>query len=445
MTDQRSETVTPGSSGFRGPGPGSGSESGSAPGSGRGAAARWASAAQFAASLALTIGFLLYLLFWWEDGDHGEAVEVPRPEPVAEVVGPNLIRVRSGGPLDAKMRIFEATPREISDPLMTVAGQVTASLRPGQAGSGEDFWQFDSPETLSTYNDWQKARIDIVFSETQLRQARELADARVKAQTEIVARLERLVTAGTDAPRDLELERANLIQARIAGAQEVYQAETALRVARREEAALGRLLQQSGLEPELLTTATSDIDIVIADVPEGRLNRVRVGQGCRASFFGFPNEVFTGVVRSVAPVLSSERRSLRVLFVIDDPDDKLRPGMFAEIGLGTDPRETLLIPADAVLHIDRSDYVLVSAGPDLWRVTEIQAGESRDGEVEALRGLSPGDRAVAAGAILFKPLVIRALRTVEPPEPKPEPGSESEPKPESAPAPAPAAEGGEGR
>lgn len=375
---------------------------------------------QFVIALAITVGFLAYLLFVQSTTPPAENAEVRRPPAeVVEVIGPGLIRVQPGGPFDAKVQVVTVRKQNITDPLMTITGRVAASLRPGN-GKGNDFWQFDSPEVLTAYTDWQKAQADILFTETQLARVKELADARLNAQKQVVARLEKLVSAGTDTLKDLAAEKANLIQAEITGRKEVHEAETAVRVAKRAEAALARQLQQAGLEPELLRSATSDIDIVLADVPEGKLNRVKVGQGCQASFFGIPNERFTGKVNSIAPVLSKERRSLRVLFVINDPRDQLRPGMFAEIGLGTDPRDTLLIPADGVLHIGRADYVLTAGDANTWRVTEVQVGEPRNEEVEILSGLEPGERIVAKGAILFKPLVVRSLRLTPTPAAKTE-------------------------
>jgi len=294
--------------------------------------------------------------------------------------------------------------------VLTVTGRVAASLRPGN-GKGSDFWQFDSPEVLTAYTDWQKAQADIKFAETQLAQVKQLAMARIDAQQQVLARAEKGASIGDGTAKEVATERANLIQTEITGRKEIHEAETTLRMAIRAEAAAAKQLQQSGLDPELLRSATSDIDIILADVPEGRLNRVKVGQGCRATFFGIPNVRFGGKVTSIAPVLSKEQRSLRVLFVIDDPDDKLRPGMFAEIGLGTDPRDTLLVPADGVLHIGRADYVLVAAEANTWRVTEVQVGEPHNGDVEILDGLKEGERVVGKGAILFKPLVIRALQS----------------------------------
>ena len=372
------------------------------------------SATQFLLALAGTSTFLTYLLIYPLHPPIPPSERVTPPAEVVRITGLGRIQVTPGSPFDKKVQVVEVHKKVHQQPILTITGRVVASLRPINGGKGEEFWQFDSAENLAAYNDWQKARADIAFHETQLQQVRQLAKTRLEAQRELVKRIEKLVEAGTDTVRDLTAERANLIQVEIAGRQEVHQAETALRVARREEAAQARRLQQAGLSVEMLQTISADVDIIMADVPEGRISQVRVGQACVARFFGLPKELFPGRVKSIAPVLSAERRSLRVLFTIDDPDDKLRPGMFAEIGLGTDARESLLIPADAILHIGHVDYVLVSDGPEAWRVTEVQVGEPLRNEIEILSGLSEGDRVIGKGAILFKPLVIRSLQHQEP-------------------------------
>ena len=239
-----------------------------------------------------------------------------------------------------------------------------------------------------------------------------MADTRIDAQQKLVDRMKKLVEAGTDTEKDLAAAQADLIQSQIQGRKDVHEAETAVRLAQRTEAALARQLQQSGLEPDLLRSATWDIDIVMADVPEGLMGRVKLGQGCEANFFGFPDQSFPGHVRAIAPVLSKERRSLRVLFAISDPKDQLRPGMFADIGLGTDVRQALMIPPEAVVHVGRSDYVLVRGENDDWRVTDVQLGELHKTSVEVLSGLSAGDKIAGQGVILLKPCIIEALQSL---------------------------------
>jgi len=378
---------------------------------------------QFVVALVATAAFLAYLLLVTPTGDGGArpgrlADDAAAPIASVAVVGPGLIQVQPGTPFAGKLSVATARRESITEPLLLVAGRVVASLRPGVSG-GDPFWQFDSLDTMESYTTWERSTTDIAFREGTLERQRKLNAARLAAQQEIVARLEKLVKIGTDTVGDLNQQKAELLQLELGGLQEIHQAETELRMAAREAAAEARKLQQEGLDPAELARFGADIDIVMAEVPEGRSRYVAVGQSCEARFAGLPKDPFTGRVYTIAPVLSPERRSLRVMFAIDDPDDKLRPGMFAEIGLGTDPREALLVPADAVLHVGYADYVLVAdhdavdGETDTWRVTEVEVGELRETEVEILGGLSAGQRIIGKGAILFKPLVPEAIRTRE--------------------------------
>ncbi len=365
---------------------------------------------QFVLCFVLTGGVLVYLLWTPQaDGPSAEDQRPATPQEVVRLAGPKCICIEPGCPLAQKLQVATIQPAKITTPVLNVTGMVAACLRPGN-GKGADYWQFNSSELLTAFTDWQKATADIAFAETQLAQIRQLAETRCSAQQKLVERMKKLVEAGTDAPKDLAAAEAELIQSQIQGRKEVHEAETTMRLARRSEAAMARQLQQAGLDCELLQSMAADVDIVMADVPEGLMSRVRIGQGCEARFFGFPDQMFTGKVRAIASVLSKERRSLRVLFAISDPQDQLRPGMFADIGLGTDARDALLVPPEGIVHVGRSDYVLVRNGRGDWRVTEVQVGELHEPGLEIVGGLRPGDQVAGQGAILLKPYIIQALQ-----------------------------------
>lgn len=366
---------------------------------------------QFVLCFVLTGGVLAYLL--WTPQTDGPSAENQRPSAPQEVVrlaGPKCICIEPDCPLAKKLQVATIQPAKITTPVLNVTGMVAACLRPGK-GKGADYWQFNSSELLTAFTDWQKATADIAFAETQLAQIKQLADTRVSAQEKLVQRMKKLVEVGTDTQKDLAAAEAELIQAQIQGRKEVHEAETAARLARRSEAAMARQLQQAGLDCELLQSMAADVDIVMADVPEGLMSRVKIGQGCEARFFGFPGQAFGGKVRAIASVLSKERRSLRVLFAISDPQDQLRPGMFADIGLGTDARDALLVPPEGIVHVGRSDYVLVRNERGDWRVTEVQVGELHDPGLEIVGALRPGDQVAGHGAILLKPYIIQALQS----------------------------------
>ncbi len=365
---------------------------------------------QFFLCLAVTTAMLVYLLWPARKGE--TAGPSPSPETTVHLTATGRIQIQPGSPLEQKLQQVAARSTAIAAPVVTVTGTVVASLRPTRTGGRA--WQFNSPELLTAHTDWQKALADITFSRRQLDTIRQLAENRVRAQGALVTRLRKLVEAGTDTEKDLAAAQTEHLQAQIQGRKDVHEAETALRLAQRTEAALARQLQQAGLDPDLLRQSEGEIDVVVADVPEALLTRVKLGQACEALFVGLGGKPFAGTVRAIAPVLSKERRSLRVLFTIDDPSDLLRPGMFADIGLGTDSRQALLVPLAGVIHVGRGDYVLVREG-SAFRVSPVQVGEPRGGEVEVLAGLRAGDRVLGEGAILLKPFIVEALQRLAPP------------------------------
>jgi membrane fusion protein, heavy metal efflux system len=375
------------------------------------------SAAQFLLALGLTCGVLGWLLFVPATEFVEKKDERQPPYEVVTVAGDRLVSIRPGSTIAKTLEQHCAAIDvcKVATPKVTVTGRVVASLRPAGDGKTSDYWQFDSAENLTAYTDWQKAIADIAFSDEQLKSITKLADARVEAQQKVVARLEKTVTDGSEARKDLDAEKANLVQLQIQGRKDKHEAETALRLAQRAEAATARQLQQGGLEPDLLKATSKDVDIVMAEVPEARIDDVKVGQKVTATFVSLGSKPYFGAIDRIAPTLSKDRHSLRVLCKVKDPVDELRPGMFADIGLGTDERDTILVPAEAVLHIKRWDFVLVAQDEKagLWRVVRVKIGDlhTDKGEerLEVMSGLKAGDRVLTKGSILIKPVIMQAL------------------------------------
>jgi hypothetical protein len=371
-------------------------------------------AVQILAAILVTVAVLALLV--WPPG-HATTEAAALAEETAAVTpgGPHRLNVRPGTPLEKKLAVAAVDRVTTSEALLKVTGAVVARLPPGP-GMAEGRWDFNTPDLASAYADWLKARADVPFAEKQLASIHELTVAKVNAQTKVAERLEKLVRAGTDPEKDLAAAQADLLQAKIQGQKDEHEAETNLKNAQRTQTTLERQLLQAGIDPELLARATESKAIVVAEVPEARVGLVRPGQSCTAQFYAFPDAAFAGRVGSLAPTLSKERRTLRVFFEVDDPQGRLKPGMFADIGLGTDPRETLMMPADGLLHVGQSDYALVAAEAGAWRVTEIKTGEQYDSRVEVLQGLKAGDRVIGAGVILLKPFVVQDLQGAPPAE-----------------------------
>ncbi len=372
---------------------------------------------QFVLALAVTGSFVAYLMLAPSSKPSSEATAGPLPLDVVRSTGPNLVYVQPGHVFEKKLHISQVQTSQITVPVARVTGTVIASLRPShQEGQskGPDEWQFNDADVLTNFTEWQKARHDIDFNQKRLETIHKLVDAKVKYLKALEVHAVAAGAKGAVPEQTVRKAVMDTLQAELEGQKDVYDAETALWLAQRAEISEELQLEQAGVETDLLRSVTSDMDIVMAEVPVSVQSRVKVGQSCEARFFGIPSQVFTGKVNNIVPVMSKERRSLRVLFVIHDPNDQLRPGMFAEIALGTDPREALLVPIEGVVHVGRDDYVLVGTGePGVWRATEVQTGEPRGHEVEIMHGLTADERVMGDGAVLLKPVIVRAIQAAD--------------------------------
>lgn len=355
--------------------------------------------------LLIAVGILIFWL--WRSSHETQTRLAPKSDAVS-LAEKGLIQVQPGTPLEKKLSSGGVNQERIQSPLLSVTGAVMARLRAG-SGPVDDRWEFSSVELSAIYADWQKAGTEMEFTAKQLSKTRELTAAQLNSQGKMVDRLRKLVATGTEAARDLSAAEASLLQTQLEGQKAVFEAESALTQATHGHADFERHLLQAGIDPALLQKVPAGASLVMADVPEVRLGLVAVGQACEARFYGLPDQVFKGTVRSLSPALSPERRTLRVYFELNDAENRLKPGMYAEIGLGTDPRSAILAPADGVLHIKDNDYVLTEAQTGLWQVVEVQVGERIGNRVEILAGLNGGERMIGNGAILLKPLVIQSL------------------------------------
>src|SRR5258707_596065 len=173
-------------------------------------------AIQLVLSLAIAGAVGGYLLFF---SGNKSAEEEKRPAPQEElvrVVGPRSIHVQPKTAVSAKLNAARVETAWVTAPVLPVTGTALASLRPGTDRSN-DTWQIATTDLLTAFSDWNKAVIDILFQETQLKAIRELSEYRVGAQTKVVAQMDILVKAGTNTQKELFAEQVNLKNFEIQG------------------------------------------------------------------------------------------------------------------------------------------------------------------------------------------------------------------------------------
>jgi membrane fusion protein (multidrug efflux system) len=132
-------------------------------------------------------------------------------------------------------------------------------------------------------------------------------------------------------------------------------------------------------------------------VPEQSAGLIAPGQTVRLQVDAYPGRYFEGQVRFVSPAFRPDQRALTIEAVVPNPDDALKPGMFAsaEVMLpSTAP--SLVVPAGAVTTVAGVSHVFVVRGGAAEQ-RMITAGLTLGPLTEVLEGLSAGEIVAASG------------------------------------------------
>jgi membrane fusion protein (multidrug efflux system) len=161
---------------------------------------------------------------------------------------------------------------------------------------------------------------------------------------------------------------------------------------------LRRVSVGSLVNPGTVITTLDDTSSIKVDfaVPENFLASLREGLNVTVTTAAFPEREFTGRVTSVDSRIDPVTRSVTVRAVLPNPQGLLKPGMFLNVRLMRDERDTLMIPEAALVPEQSRQFVFVVENDRAIR-REVRIGRREPGRVEILAGLEAGDRVVVEG------------------------------------------------
>jgi len=151
-------------------------------------------------------------------------------------------------------------------------------------------------------------------------------------------------------------------------------------------------------------------------LPEQAVPRLSVGQKVAVSVAAYPGEVFEGRIGAINPKVDEATRNVQVRAMLPNSDDKLLPGMFAnlEVLLPEAPRR-VVVPETAITYTlyGNSVYVIEPLKDDSGEVQKddqdepqlqvqrrfVETGPRRGGWVVILKGLAPGEQVVTSGQL----------------------------------------------
>ena len=158
---------------------------------------------------------------------------------------------------------------------------------------------------------------------------------------------------------------------------------------------MGDLVESSRMLFEIVDLDTL---LVEGDLNEVYVDRVATGQRVRAGVPALPGVHLEGEVSYIGDEVDPEKRSVHLWARVENPDGRIKPGMFAEVTvIVRTSGEVLAVPRDAVLGDAAERFVFVKDGERYLR-QPVQVGMEDDRHAEIIDGLYPGDLVVIRGA-----------------------------------------------
>jgi membrane fusion protein (multidrug efflux system) len=171
---------------------------------------------------------------------------------------------------------------------------------------------------------------------------------------------------------------------------------------------LGQILNESA---PLVSLQALDPIFVNFFLPQQKLSEIREGYTVRLTIDSLADEQIEGIITAINPEIDDRTRNVRIQATVPNPDEKLRPGMFANVSVVLPTRGSVLaIPATAVLYAPYSDSVFVvqtkenESGQPAYTVQQqfVRLGKKNGDFVAVEEGLEAGQTVVSTGVFKLR-------------------------------------------
>ncbi len=141
---------------------------------------------------------------------------------------------------------------------------------------------------------------------------------------------------------------------------------------------------------------------LLAEVFERQSQWVEVGQTAEVRLSYIPGKLWQGKVEYIYPSLDAKTRTLKVRLRFDNPGERLKPNMYANVKIfGGAKENTIVIPIEGLIRTGREERVIVSLGQGKFEARQVIAGIESGDFVEILNGINAGDEIVTSGQFLI--------------------------------------------
>jgi len=153
---------------------------------------------------------------------------------------------------------------------------------------------------------------------------------------------------------------------------------------------------------EVMSLADLSSVWLLAEVFESQSDWVKVGQSSEVRLSYLPGREWEGKVEYIYPSLNAKTRTLKVRLRFDNPDEALKPNMFANVTIyGGAKKNIIIVPREALIRAGAEERVIIALGKGRYEARLVTAGIESGDFIEIIKGLREDEAVVTSGQFLI--------------------------------------------
>ena len=203
------------------------------------------------------------------------------------------------------------------------------------------------------------------------------------------------------------LENWNIPESEIRKLEKTGQVRKTLTI---ESPANGFVIRKNVIEGQFVKEGTSlfriaDLSTIWVQVSlyEDEAAHVQPGDPADMSLEYLPGKTFSGRINYVYPFVEQKTKVVRVRLEFPNPDELLKPGMYAHVTLQTTRiPDAIVVPVEAIIRSGERNLVFIKKDRGRFEPRKVVLGlENREGLIQVLSGLRPGEEIVTSAQFLL--------------------------------------------
>jgi len=227
----------------------------------------------------------------------------------------------------------------------------------------------------------------------------------VNAQDEYIQALrsknKRLIQASKD-----RLQALGVSKGQIRNLAKTRRSQQRVKIFAPQDGIVSNLMAREGMyvkpRMEIMTLADLSSIWIQVEVFERQAEWVQEDKPAEIRLSYLPGRVWEGNVEYVYPSLDPRTRTLKTRLKFKNPDESLKPNMFADVTIyGGGKSNVVKIPREALIRTGSEERVILSVGEGRFQPRQVVSGIESGDYIEIISGLDGGEQVVTSSQFLI--------------------------------------------